>query len=136
MDFDYKKYSLEQLDTWIFDLLNSDEIGTQDIYDAIVKSVEQSIEHHKKYLDRSTALLSLLKGHKNVDLECVPEKTKWTLPVQQSVIDGVDDYYVEFPEDLLEKAGWEEGDVLEWIDRYDGSFELRKITDTISMEDC
>jgi len=47
---------------------------------------------------------------------------KWQLPVQQSG----EDYYVEFPEDLLEAADLKEGDQVEWIDHEDGSFELRK----------
>jgi len=32
-----------------------------------------------------------------------------------------------FPDELLEKTGWKEGDVLEWIDNNDGSFTLVKI---------
>ena len=32
-----------------------------------------------------------------------------------------------FPDDLLEKTGWKEGDVLEWNPNDDGSFTLVKI---------
>ena len=52
---------------------------------------------------------------------------KWVLPVQQGTIDGVNDYYVEFPDDLLDAAGLREGDSVEWVDRKDGSFQLRKV---------
>jgi len=52
---------------------------------------------------------------------------KWVLPVQQSVIDGIDDYYINFPDDLLEAANLKEGDQVEWFDNEDGSFELRKV---------
>ena len=31
-----------------------------------------------------------------------------------------------FPKELLEKTGWKEGDVLEWIPNNDGSFTLEK----------
>ena len=31
-----------------------------------------------------------------------------------------------FPDELLEKTGWKEGDVLEWIPNNDGSFTLMK----------
>jgi|TARA_R100000027_G_C2183638_1_gene74722 bifunctional DNA-binding transcriptional regulator/antitoxin component of YhaV-PrlF toxin-antitoxin module len=31
-----------------------------------------------------------------------------------------------FPKELLEKTGWKEGDVLEWIPNDDGSFTLEK----------
>ena len=54
------------------------------------------------------------------------EKKSWTLPVEESTIDGVKDYYVTFPDDLLKAADLKEGDTVEWIDRKDGSFELRK----------
>jgi bifunctional DNA-binding transcriptional regulator/antitoxin component of YhaV-PrlF toxin-antitoxin module len=37
-----------------------------------------------------------------------------------------DDGILTFPPELLEVTGWKEGDMLEWIDRGDGSFELRK----------
>lgn len=47
----------------------------------------------------------------------------WKLPVQQSD----DDYYVEFPDDLLDAANLKEGDLVEWIDNNDGSFTLKKL---------
>lgn len=31
-----------------------------------------------------------------------------------------------FPDDALEKLGWKEGDVLEWVDNNDGSLSLVK----------
>ena len=50
---------------------------------------------------------------------------KWQLPVQVDGLTG--DCFIEFPDDLLETSGLKEGDVVEWIDRKDGSFELRKV---------
>ncbi len=52
---------------------------------------------------------------------------KWVLPVEQKVENGVDDYYVEFPDDLLEAANLKEGDWVDWIDNYDGTFTLKKV---------
>lgn len=52
---------------------------------------------------------------------------KWILPIEQQVIDGVDDYYIMFPDDLLEAANIKENDVLEWIDQGDGSWLLKKV---------
>ena len=66
-DFSYKKYSLEQLDNWVNDALNCEDLTPQDIYDTIVKCVDESVEHHKKLLNKSIELLSLLKGHRPVD---------------------------------------------------------------------
>ena len=37
-----------------------------------------------------------------------------------------DDGVITFPDELIEKLGWKEGDVLEWIDNKDGSFSLVK----------
>jgi hypothetical protein len=66
-DFSYKKYSLEQLDNWVHDALNCEDLTPQDIYDTVVKCVDDSVEYHKKYLTKSIELLSLLKGHREVD---------------------------------------------------------------------
>ena len=66
-DFSYKKYSLEQLDNWVNDALNCEDLSPQDIYDTIVNVVDESVEYHKKYLTKSIELLSLLKGHRSVD---------------------------------------------------------------------
>ena len=66
-DFSYKKYSLEQLDNWVDDALNCEDLTPQDIYDTIVKCVDDSVEYHKKQLTKGIELLSLLKGHRPVD---------------------------------------------------------------------
>lgn len=52
---------------------------------------------------------------------------KWVLPVQVDELTG--DCYINLPDDLLERAGLKEGDTVEWIDRKDGSFEMRKVND-------
>ena len=63
-DFSYKKYSLEQLDNWVNDALNCEDLTPQDIYDTVIKCVDESVEYHKKYLTKSIELLSLLKGNR------------------------------------------------------------------------
>ena len=68
-DFHYKKYSLEQLDNWVNDALNCEDLTPEDIYDTIVNVVDKSIEYHKKYLTKSIDLLSLLKGHRAVNFD-------------------------------------------------------------------
>ena len=65
-DFSYKKYSLEQLDNWVNDAVNCEDLTPQDIYETIVKCVDESVEYHKKYFEKSTELLSLLKGNRVV----------------------------------------------------------------------
>jgi bifunctional DNA-binding transcriptional regulator/antitoxin component of YhaV-PrlF toxin-antitoxin module len=57
---------------------------------------------------------------------------QWTLQVQ-------DDGILEFPPDFIEETGWKEGDRIQWIDRKDGSFEMKKVdtqfvlVETVSM---
>ena len=52
---------------------------------------------------------------------------KWQLPIE---IDGASgEYYVIFPDDLLDVTDLKEGDQVQWIDRNDGSFEIRKVTE-------
>jgi len=52
---------------------------------------------------------------------------KWVLPVQQKIEEGIDDYYVQFPDDLLEAANLKANDLVEWVDNLDGSYLLRKV---------
>ena len=54
--------------------------------------------------------------------------TSWTLPVEEVKIVDTDEveYFVTFPQDMLEYTGWVEGDLLSWIDNGDGSFTLKK----------
>jgi hypothetical protein len=52
---------------------------------------------------------------------------RWQLPVQQIIEEGVDNYFVQFPDDLLEAANLKKGDQVEWVDRGDGSYLLRKV---------
>lgn len=48
----------------------------------------------------------------------------WTLEVQEDPETG--DAILEFPPDLLEQAGWKEGDTLIWTDLGNGSWSLTK----------
>ena len=52
------------------------------------------------------------------------KKKHWCLTVEEDPETG--DSILTFPEDLLESAGWKEGDAIEWIDLKDGSCQLKK----------
>lgn len=52
------------------------------------------------------------------------DRNSWTLTVEEDSETG--DSILQFPPDLLEQAGWKEGDTLEWTDRGDGSWSLEK----------
>lgn len=49
---------------------------------------------------------------------------RWVLDVQEDPT--TEDLFLQFPPDLLEVAGWQEGDILEWFDNGDGSWTLKK----------
>jgi bifunctional DNA-binding transcriptional regulator/antitoxin component of YhaV-PrlF toxin-antitoxin module len=49
---------------------------------------------------------------------------QWTLTVEEDPSTG--DGILTFPPDLLEAAGWKEGDNLLWIDNKDGTWSLVK----------
>jgi hypothetical protein len=52
------------------------------------------------------------------------DKVRWVVEVQEDPETG--DAILQFPPDLLESAGWNEGDTLEWSDNGDGSWSLTK----------
>lgn len=49
---------------------------------------------------------------------------KWQLPVEA---DASGEYFVQFPDDLLDAANLKEGDTVEWVDNGNGSYLLRKV---------
>ena len=230
-DFNYKKYSLENLENWMHDAMSAGEATPQEIYDVIRGVVEENYYTYKHQTSQAYELLALLNGNggwtfeevlkereyyegvsdqdkilscdkddpspeckgawnnfwedsmppwghsdleyqlreaeyynKKSDLDkeieeikkeggyewtpipskdvpyplymnkkgevCSPDYVfkkdkvvKWQLPIQQSE----DDFYVEFPDDLLEAANLKEGDQVEWVDNGDGSYTLRKV---------
>jgi hypothetical protein len=194
-NFDYKKYSLENLEKWVSDALTSGEATPQEIYDTICGVIDEEYHYHKHQTSRCYELKVLLNGGNHIGewdkedveailkereyyegvgniLSCdkndtspecqkswndfweeVDEKhrreynlreaeyynkraeldakfdkdkvVKWQLPVEVDGLTG--DCYVQFPDDLLEAANLKEGDTVQWVDRKDGSFELRKV---------
>ena len=162
-DFDYKKYSLENLEKWVEDALSSAEASPQEIYDTIQKVVSENYYHHKHHASRAYELMEKLNGSvtftscdkDDPSPECkgawndfweqyyYPEEVlnamcdeaekkdkvvKWRLPVQVDGLTG--ECYIQLPDDLLEVVNLKEGDQVEWIDRKDGSFEMRKVDGT------
>lgn len=49
---------------------------------------------------------------------------KWQLPVE---LHPSGEYFITFPDDLLEATDLKEGDQVEWIDRGDGSYLMKKV---------
>jgi hypothetical protein len=63
---------------------------------------------------------------------------KWQLPIEEVKDSDTDEteYFITFPDDLLEAANLKAGDDVEWVDQGDGSFLLRKITKPLGMDEC
>jgi bifunctional DNA-binding transcriptional regulator/antitoxin component of YhaV-PrlF toxin-antitoxin module len=57
---------------------------------------------------------------------------KWQLPVDkiENGDTGEEEYFITFPDDLLEVANLKPGDNVEWHDQGDGSFILKKLPKT------
>jgi hypothetical protein len=140
---DYKKYSLENLENWLQDAISCSEAAPEEIYNVIKRVVEENYYIHKDHTERCYELLALLNGNGKRFLQDVEfEKTlesegydwtpltedkvvKWQLPIEADGPSG--EYYVMFPDDLLEAANLKEGDQVEWVDKGDGSYLLRKV---------
>jgi hypothetical protein len=63
---------------------------------------------------------------------------RWVLPVEEveNGDNGEQEYFITFPDDLLETANLVEGDEVEWVDRNDGTFILRKVTKPLGDDEC
>jgi hypothetical protein len=58
---------------------------------------------------------------------------KWTLEVQEDPETG--DAILQFPDELMEQAGWKEGDSLTWKDLGNGSWSLTKQESDVTIEE-
>lgn len=67
------------------------------------------------------------------DSDLKPDRVKrWILPVESME----EEYFVTFPDDLLQAANLKEGDQIEWIEQDDGSCILRKVNRTLGSNEC
>ena len=190
-DFDYKKYSLEQLENWIYDSLSAAEASPQEIYDVIKKTVEEQYYCYKHRTGQAYELLALLngngKGHLSCDKDdpspeckkewnsfweenyypeemndCMPpwghsdmealqyteeelnamcdaaqkqqdKVKKWVLPVEMH---PSGEYFILFPDDLLEAANLKEGDQIKWADNNNGTYTIHKVSKPFGMDEC
>ena len=81
----------------------------------------------KLHQEKNDAFDAVMKEREYYEPTQVQDKViKWQLPVEQIH----EEYYITFPDDLLEAANLKAGDDVEWVDRDDGSFLLRKVTKT------
>jgi hypothetical protein len=62
MDFDYKKYSLKNLENWMHDAMSSGGASPQEIYDVIVSVVKENYYTYKHQTSQAYELLSLFNS--------------------------------------------------------------------------
>jgi predicted nucleic acid-binding Zn-ribbon protein len=124
---DYKKYALGQVENFLYDAMSA-EATPQEIYDTIRDVVQDNLNVYTKSADQARELLSLLNGHRLINLDNSVEPKdkviKWSLPVEEQE-DG--EYYITLPDDLLEAANLKEGDQIKWIPQDEGSYILQKV---------
>jgi hypothetical protein len=84
-------------------------------------------EEHQQYTDEE--LNAMCDAAEKAD-----KVKKWILPVE---VDGPSaEYFVTFPDDLLEAADLKEGDQVEWVDNADGSYLLKKVKQPLRIDEC
>ena len=138
--FNHAKHTLSQLDGFLHDAINEEQISAEEIYDVIIENVASDVEHYQMQYQKSERLFNLLKGYVKPEAETKEEPEeyddvtseeedkviKWSLPVEEAE-DG--EYYITFPEDLLEAAKLAPGDNIEWVDLTENTYLLRKVDD-------
>jgi hypothetical protein len=137
--FNHAKHTLSQLQAFLHDAMNEENLSAEEIYDVIIENVASDVEHYQMQYEKSKKLFNLLKGYEKpdaeseeepeeYDYEMPPEKEdrviRWSLPVEEAE-DG--EYYITFPEDLLEAAKLSPGDAIEWVDLTENTYLLRKV---------
>ena len=149
------RYTMDQISAFLYDALNDEQIGANQIYETIIETVAEHTEYLQIQYEKSQQLFDLLKGTTKPEAKTEeepeeydyddmtakgywmnadgfwmpPEKEedkviKWSLPVEEAE-DG--EYYITFPEDLLEAAKLAPGDSVEWVDLTENTYLLRKV---------
>jgi len=151
--FNHAKHTLSQLQAFLHDAMNEENLSAEEIYEVIIENVASDVEHYQMQYQKSERLFNLLKGYEKPDAESEeepedynyddmiakgywmtddgfwmpPEKEdkviKWSLPVEE--LDG--EHYITFPEDLLEAAKLAPGDSVEWVELTENTYLLRKV---------
>ena len=137
--FNHAKHTLSQLQAFLHDAMNEENLSAEEIYEVIIENIASDVEHYQMQYQKSERLFNLLKGYEkpdaeseeepeDYDYEMPPQKEdkviKWSLPIEEAE-DG--EYYITFPEDLLEAAKLSPGDNVEWVDLTENTYLLRKV---------
>lgn len=123
-EFNYKKYSISKLREWVFDALSSGDASAQEIYDGILEEVADSVHYHKNQYEKCQELQNLMLGHRQ-QASFDEVGSVWESKVEEDIITG--EQWITFPPELIQQLGWKDGDNLEWVDNFNGTFTIRKV---------
>lgn len=107
-DFDYKKYSLEQLKEWVDNAILSSEASPQEIYDVIKNVVDENYHYFKHHTGRCYDLLCLLNGNGKGHIQGWDEWEKTYYPEESQKSCDKDDPSPECKKSWT--SFWEESD--------------------------
>ena len=119
---------MEQLNAFLYDALNEENLSAHQIYETIIETVAEHTEYLQIQYEKSQQLFDLLKG------TAKPYKSPWNQFIEDNkdgflseeresnfpkedrpktwILPVDDEGVVTLPEDLLERSGWKEGDTL------------------------
>ena len=151
------RYTMDQISAFLYDALNEENLSAHQIYETIIETVAEHTEYLQLQYEKSQQLFDLLKGTAKPEAKTEeepeeydyddmtakgywmnadgfwmpPQKEedrviRWSLPVEEAE-DG--EYYITFPEDLLEAAKLAPGDIVEWVDLTENTYLLRKVNE-------
>ena len=89
----------------------------------------EALQYTEEELNAMCAAAEVEQDMKNAEKFLKKDKVKkWVLPVEETKVEETDEteYFITFPDDLLEATDLVEGDQIEWQDQGDGSFKLTK----------
>ena len=134
-----KNYTMDQINAFLYDALNHEDLSAQEIYETIIETVAEHTEYLQLQYEKSQQVFDLLKGtakpwdkfiedndQKESNLpnenDCMPpwghsdleyaSKHPEENKVKSWVLPVDDEGVIVLPEDLLEQTGWKEGDTL------------------------
>lgn len=108
--------------------------------DEVYEAVKREYNYYEGYGGSTVSSVNdhmPLWGHSDIEAlshQKEDKVVKWRLPVEMDGPSG--EYFITFPDDLLKRAGWEEGDTLNWTNNGDGTFTLTKHTEPLEPNKC
>ena len=148
-----KHYTMDQINAFLYDALNDEDLSAQEIYETIIETVAEHTEYLQLQYEKSQQVFDLLKGTAKPwdkfiedndqkesnfpnENDCMPpwghsdleyaSKHPEENKVKTWVLPVDEDGVIILPEDLLEQTGWKEGDTLVYEIRDGGVIVRRK----------